>query len=82
MPACVGAHTFLVKIPSPATLLPPTVLCRELGCSDSGTTALNPEGARVRSYRVVLLPHSASEQKRLAEYFPALKLGGKKPGGK
>ena len=53
---------------------------RELGCSDFSVAALNLEGAKVRSYRVALLTPS-SEPKTLAESFPALKLGGKKPPG-
>lgn len=54
---------------------------RELGCKDVSVSALNAEGVRVRSYQVMLLPQS-SEEKTLKDYFPGLKLGGKKPAAK
>ncbi|KAL4431581.1 hypothetical protein ABPG77_001423, partial [Micractinium sp. CCAP 211/92] len=50
---------------------------RELGCVDVAVSATSPEGVRTRSYRISLMPASA-EEKTLADYFPRLKLGGKK----
>lgn len=50
---------------------------RELGCVDVPVSAASAEGTRTRSYRISLMPESA-EEKTLADYFPALKLGGKK----
>jgi DNA-directed RNA polymerase I subunit RPA49 len=48
---------------------------RELGCV---TMRVNGLGGGTK---VTLMPHS-SEEKTLANYFPGLKLGGKKPGGR
>ncbi|PRW60044.1 DNA-directed RNA polymerase I subunit RPA49 [Chlorella sorokiniana] len=50
---------------------------RELGCVDIPVSASKAEGGRSRGYRISLMPQSA-EPKTLADYFPALKLGGKK----
>ncbi|EFN53299.1 hypothetical protein CHLNCDRAFT_136963 [Chlorella variabilis] len=67
---------------------------RELGCVDVATTTTSPEGTRTRGHRVsldtsrypgsrypwawiTLMPQSA-EEKTLGDYFPALKLGGRK----
>ncbi|KAI7844622.1 hypothetical protein COHA_001712 [Chlorella ohadii] len=50
---------------------------RELGCVDIPVSASKVEGGRARGYRISLMPQSA-EPKTLGDYFPALKLGGKK----
>lgn len=50
---------------------------RELGCVDVATTTTSPEGTRTRGHRITLMPQSA-EEKTLGDYFPALKLGGRK----
>jgi len=52
---------------------------RELGCVTIRTTA---GGGGIAGYKVSLMPAAKEEEKTLADYFPALKLGAKRPGGR
>lgn len=54
---------------------------RELGCVDVGCRLACEDGTSTRSYRISLMPPS-TEPKTLSSYFPALKLGARKPGAR
>eukprot|EP00887_Chlorella_sp_A99_P006690 scaffold3.g6690.t1 len=78
-PECVLEAETLERLAAEVKMKPGDMAARykELGCVDMSVSALAPDGTKKRSHKIVLMPHSA-EGKALADYFPSLKLGGKK----